>query len=139
MLRPQPSGAVPTGPDIATLSDAFEAAVRNADRLTLKSVTFRDANLAKPAAWKLMEDFAPRAAILDPETYGNKTQLGVSGGLILAAGSLADLAAQAAQLHTNQAGRVTQGAPDALPSPNNVSCAKVDDTLQYVSEPGNVA
>ncbi|MBK8766775.1 MAG: AAA family ATPase [Burkholderiaceae bacterium] len=33
MLRPQPGGAVPTGPDIATLSDAFEAAVRNADRL----------------------------------------------------------------------------------------------------------
>jgi exonuclease SbcC len=33
MLRPQLSGAVPSSPDVATLSDAFEAAVRDADRL----------------------------------------------------------------------------------------------------------
>jgi 23S rRNA (uracil1939-C5)-methyltransferase len=51
---------------------AVDTGMRNADRLALKSVTFRDANLAKPAAWKMVEDFAPRAAILDPPRTGAK-------------------------------------------------------------------
>jgi len=70
---------------------------------------------------RLLVDVAFRtAAALNPEKFGNKTQVGVSGGLILAAGSLADLAAKAAQLHTNQPGRVTGGAQTALPAPDNV-------------------
>lgn len=62
---------------------AVDTGMRNADRLALKSVTFRDANLAKPAAWKLVKDFAPRAAILDPPRTGAKgigsTLLGMPG------------------------------------------------------------
>ncbi len=51
---------------------AVNTGVRNADRLGLDSVTFQAANLAKPAAWKMVEDFAPRAAILDPPRTGAK-------------------------------------------------------------------
>lgn len=51
---------------------AVETGMRNANRLALRSVSFRDANLAKPAAWKMVSDFAPRAAILDPPRTGAK-------------------------------------------------------------------
>lgn len=51
---------------------AVETGMRNAERLGLISVTFREANLAKPATWKMVEDFAPRAAILDPPRTGAK-------------------------------------------------------------------
>ena len=51
---------------------AVDTGITNAARLGLGSVTFRDANLAKPAAWKMVEDFAPRAAILDPPRTGAK-------------------------------------------------------------------
>jgi 23S rRNA (uracil1939-C5)-methyltransferase len=51
---------------------AVDTGMRNAERLALKSVTFRDANLAKAAAWKMVGDFAPRAAILDPPRTGAK-------------------------------------------------------------------
>jgi 23S rRNA (uracil1939-C5)-methyltransferase len=51
---------------------AVETGIKNATRLGLGSVTFRDANLAKPATWKMVEDFAPRAVILDPPRTGAK-------------------------------------------------------------------
>lgn len=51
---------------------AVETGMRNAERLGLSSVTFHDANLAKPATWKMVEEFAPRAAILDPPRTGAK-------------------------------------------------------------------
>jgi len=70
---------------------------------------------------RLFVDVAFRtAAALDPETYGNKSQVGISGGLILAAGSLADLAAQAALLHTSKAIDATPSAPAAISSPDNL-------------------
>jgi len=70
---------------------------------------------------RLLVDVAFRtAAALDPERFGTKSQVGISGGLILAAGSLADLAAQAALMHTSKAISGTSSAPDALPSPDNV-------------------
>ncbi len=50
---------------------AVDTGMRNAHRLGL-SVAFRDANLAKPGAWKVVTDFAPRAAILDPPRTGAK-------------------------------------------------------------------
>ena len=50
---------------------AVDTGMRNAHRLGL-SVAFRDANLAKPGAWKMVTDFAPRAAILDPPRTGAK-------------------------------------------------------------------
>lgn len=45
---------------------------RNAERLGLASVRFRPADLSKPASWKAVRDFAPRAAILDPPRTGAK-------------------------------------------------------------------
>jgi len=51
---------------------AVETGRQNARRLKLGSVTFHDANLAKPASWKIVTDFAPRAAILDPPRTGAK-------------------------------------------------------------------
>lgn len=51
---------------------AVGTGIDNAARLGLGSVTFRDANLSKPAAWKMVQDFAPRAAILDPPRTGAK-------------------------------------------------------------------
>jgi len=53
-------------------ASAVGIGITNAERLGLRSVTFRDANLAKPSAWKMVEDFAPRAAILDPPRTGAK-------------------------------------------------------------------
>jgi len=53
-------------------AQAVNTGMRNAGRLGLKSVAFRDANLAKPASWKMIDDFAPRAAILDPPRTGAK-------------------------------------------------------------------
>jgi 23S rRNA (uracil1939-C5)-methyltransferase len=51
---------------------AVGTGIDNAARLALGSVTFRDANLSKPAVWKMVQDFAPRAAILDPPRTGAK-------------------------------------------------------------------
>jgi 23S rRNA (uracil1939-C5)-methyltransferase len=51
---------------------AVETGRQNARRLGLGSASFHDANLAKPASWKIMADFAPRAAILDPPRTGAK-------------------------------------------------------------------
>lgn len=51
---------------------AVETGRQNARRLGLGSAAFRDANLSKPASWKTITDFAPRAAILDPPRTGAK-------------------------------------------------------------------
>ena len=51
---------------------AVETGRQNARRLGLGSVKFHAANLAKPASWKILADFAPRAAILDPPRTGAK-------------------------------------------------------------------
>lgn len=51
---------------------AVRTGLDNARRLGLSTVGFRDANLAKPAAWKTVRDFAPRAAIIDPPRTGAK-------------------------------------------------------------------
>jgi len=76
---------------------------------------------AQAPAAKLRMDFAFRwAAVHDPDRFGQKAQLGVSGGLILASGSLADLAAQAAQMHTNSLEGGTSGTLNALTSPDNL-------------------
>lgn len=70
---------------------------------------------------RLLVDISFRtAAALDPERFGTKAQVGISGGLILAAGSLADLAAQAALLHTIPKRLDTPSIREALPSPDNV-------------------
>ncbi|WP_028578246.1 class I SAM-dependent RNA methyltransferase [Desulfomicrobium escambiense] len=53
-------------------AEAVDTGVRNAERLGLASVRFRAANLSKPAPWKTVRDFAPRAAILDPPRTGAK-------------------------------------------------------------------
>lgn len=68
-------------------ASAVETGIDNAARLALDGVTFRDANLAKPATWKMVQDFAPRAAILDPPRTGAK---GI-GRTLLAMPSLARL------------------------------------------------
>lgn len=64
-------------------AQAVATGTRNAQRLNLDPVTFRDANLARPAAWKMVAEFAPRAAILDPPRTGAKgigsTLLGMPG------------------------------------------------------------
>ncbi len=100
------------------------------------------ADLSRPAtasADKIKIETAWRtAAALDPERFGNKAQIGVSGGLILAAGSLADLAAQAAQLHTNRQDRVTPGAQDALPSPDNIGAAEDAKEERALTQKRNV-
>jgi 23S rRNA (uracil1939-C5)-methyltransferase len=69
-------------------ASAVDSGIRNATRLGLSSVTFRDANLARPATWKMVEDFAPRAVILDPPRTGAK---GI-GRTLLAMPSLTRLA-----------------------------------------------
>ncbi len=51
---------------------AVDTGTRNAERLGLGSVRFRAADLSKPAAWKMVSDFAPEAAILDPPRTGAK-------------------------------------------------------------------
>jgi len=51
---------------------AVDTGTRNAARLGLGSVTFRSANLAKPASWSMVRGFAPQAAILDPPRTGAK-------------------------------------------------------------------
>jgi hypothetical protein len=90
---------------------------------------------ATASADKLRIDTAWRTAgALDPERFGNKSQLGVSGGLILAAGSLADLAAQAAQLHTNDVKGVTQGAKKVLSSPDNLTPSENLQSAREVTE-----
>lgn len=53
-------------------ASAVSTGIENARRLGLDSVIFRDADLAKPSAWKTVQDFAPRAAILDPPRTGAK-------------------------------------------------------------------
>lgn len=75
---------------------------------------------AQAPAAKLRMDYAFRvAAVRDPEQFGQKSQLGISGGLVLASGSLADLAAQAHAMHTKALDGGTDGANPALPSPDN--------------------
>ena len=51
---------------------AVDTGTLNAKRLGLKSARFRAADLSKPAAWKMVNDFAPAAAILDPPRTGAK-------------------------------------------------------------------
>lgn len=57
------------------------------------------------------------AASLDPESWGARQQVGVSGGLILAAGSLAELAAMAASRNTNPENRDTIGTKTSADGP----------------------
>jgi len=51
---------------------AVDTGTRNAKRLGLESTRFHAADLSKPAAWKMVNDFAPTAAILDPPRTGAK-------------------------------------------------------------------
>lgn len=106
--------------------EVFHRAVENSKQKRAESLvdkageTAGNARAATVQADRLIcDNLWKTAAALDPERFGNKSQLGVSGGLILAAGSLAELAAQAALLHTKPGGSVTQGAQNALPSPDN--------------------
>jgi len=107
--------------------EVFHRAVENLGQKRASSLVDRalDCAASSRAATvqsdRLLVDVAFRtAAALDPERFGTKSQVGISGGLILAAGSLADLAAQAALMHTSKAISGTSSAPDALPSPDNV-------------------
>ncbi len=51
---------------------AARIGARNAARLGLTTVRFRDADLSKPNSWRQIRDFAPQAAILDPPRTGAK-------------------------------------------------------------------
>lgn len=51
---------------------AARIGARNAARLGLKTVRFRDADLSTPNSWRRIRDFAPQAAILDPPRTGAK-------------------------------------------------------------------
>ncbi|NCD24281.1 MAG: class I SAM-dependent RNA methyltransferase [Deltaproteobacteria bacterium] len=51
---------------------ATRTGARNAARLGLRSVRFRDADLGKPKAWKMVHDFDPEVVILDPPRTGAK-------------------------------------------------------------------
>lgn len=51
---------------------AVKTGMHNARRMGLNSVAFRNADLSKPASWKEIQSFEPRAAILDPPRTGAK-------------------------------------------------------------------
>ena len=86
-----------------------------ADAALARAETSREASVRSD---KVFIDTALRvAASLSPETWGQKQQVGISGGLVLAAGSLADLAAQAALRNTDSQIGVTDGHTKAIDSP----------------------
>lgn len=51
---------------------AAQIGTRNAARLGLATARFRDADLSKPKAWKMIHDFDPEVVILDPPRTGAK-------------------------------------------------------------------
>lgn len=63
---------------------AVELGTANATRQNLDTVRFRSANLARPASWKDVAAFKPKAAVLDPPRTGAK---GI-GQILLGIGSL---------------------------------------------------
>ena len=89
------------------------------------------ADISRPAtasADKLRIDTAFRtAAALDPDRFGQRSSVGISGGLVLASGDLAELAAQAALLHTKLVDSVTQSAQEGIEPPNNIQHSELNE------------
>lgn len=114
-------------PDFAARIDG-EAAAR-ADSLADMAASVAETSRESTAkADRLRVDTCyRRAAVLDPRRYGAKQQTEISGGLILAAGSLAELAAAAADRATIMLEGDTMCALEGATGPDNVPNSSVSE------------